>query len=63
MARTPTTPGQASAKAREHAAVAAAALRTLRDASADASEFLEAAKALEAAGCYIRRATEKGLLP
>lgn len=63
MARTPTTPAQASAKAREHTAVAAAALRTLRNPESDRSEFMEAAKALEAAGCYVRRASEKGLLP
>ena len=63
MARKATTPAEATRKAREHIGASKAAIRTLTNPESDASEYMEAAKALEAAGCYIRRATERGLLP
>lgn len=71
MARTPTTPIQAQQRTREHCAKvaqAAAQIQDLldgRDALPDAERteaIHAAAKIMEAAGCYVRRANADRLL-
>lgn len=67
MPRPVMTPDTAARVIAQHADACAVATKTLRDALATpgaipSDDLLHAAKTLEAAGCYVRRAQAKGLI-